>query len=479
MTPWSEPKTEKKVFLETFGCQSNVLESDHVTGLLLKGRFSMTQEPEEADVILFNTCSIRDHAEHKVFSRLGQLAEWKRERDGRVIGVMGCMATSYKDQLLERAPHLDLVVGPDQYPRIPQVLEEASRTGQSQVLADFDPIYFPENDPARLAQPHRAFIEIMKGCDKFCTFCVVPFTRGREVSRPAESILEEVARIAGAGVKEVMLLGQNVNSYGRPGFSIEKINNGQRGKPSSPITTDGGTGLGLSSPGRTLTFARLLREVASVRGIQRVRFMTSHPLDLSDELVEVMASTPAVCGSIHLPVQSGSDTVLKRMNRKYSVAHYLERVRALRRQVKDLYVTTDLIVGFPGETEADFQATLDLLEEVRYDAVYSFKYSPRLGTPAARMLNQVEEEVQDERLARLNNVAWKHAAESCEKRMGKVEEVMVEGPADKTPDAFYGKSRQNRTVVFPGRGYGAGDVVKVKIEGHKVANLYGVVVEQG
>ena len=441
-------KTEKKVFLETFGCQSNVLESDHVTGLLLKSSFSLTQEPEEADVILFNTCSIRDHAEHKVFSRLGQLAEWKREREGRVIGVMGCMATSYKDQLLERAPHLDLVVGPDQYPKIPQVLEEASRTGQSQVLADFDPIYFPENDPGRLSLPHRAFVEIMKGCDKFCTFCVVPYTRGREVSRPAESILEEVTHIAQAGVKEVMLLGQNVNSYG----------------------------LGLSSRGRTRTFAQLLKEVASVPGIGRVRFMTSHPLDLSDELIEVMASTPSVCESIHLPVQSGSDAVLKRMNRKYSVAHYLERLRALRAKVKDLYVTTDLIVGFPGETDEDFQATLDLLERVRYDAVYSFKYSPRLGTPAARMLNQVEEQAMDERLARLNQLAWKHAAESCEKRLGLVEEVMVEGPADKTPDAFYGKSRQNRTVVFPGRGYQAGDLVKVRVESHKVANLYGKII---
>jgi tRNA-2-methylthio-N6-dimethylallyladenosine synthase len=447
MAPLSDIKTEKKVFLETFGCQSNVLESDHVTGLLLKSSFALTQEPEEADVILFNTCSIRDHAEHKVFSRLGQLAEWKREREGRVIGVMGCMATSYKDQLLERAPHLDLVVGPDQYPKISQVLEQASRTGQSQVLADFDPIYFPENDPARLALPHRAFLEIMKGCDKFCTFCVVPFTRGREVSRPAESILEEVVRIAQAGVKEVMLLGQNVNSYG----------------------------LGLKSRGKTLTFAQLLREVASVPGIERVRFMTSHPLDLSDELVTVMATTPSVCESIHLPVQSGSDSVLKRMSRKYSVAHYLERVQKLRSSVKDLFMTTDLIIGFPGETEEDFQGTLDLLDQVRYDAVYSFKYSPRVGTPAARMLDQVPEEVKDERLARLNEKAWKHAAESCEKRLGMIEEVLVEGPADKTPDAFYGKSRQNRTVVFGGQDYRAGDQVRIRIERHKIANLFGKV----
>ncbi len=436
---------EKKVFMETFGCQSNVLESDHVSSLLLKNQFSMTQKIEEADVVLFNTCSIRQHAEDKVFSRLGQLGDWKKEKEGRVVGVLGCMATSYKNQLLERAPHLDMVVGPDQYLKVPQVIREASQTGKSQVLADFDPIYFPENDPNRLSQPHKAFIEIMKGCDKFCTFCVVPFTRGREISRSAEDILQEITRLGQADVKEVMLLGQNVNSYG----------------------------LGLKSKGKIITFAQLLKEVAQVAGIERVRFMTSHPLDLSNELVEVMASVPEVCESIHLPVQCGSDKVLKRMSRKYSVEHYLERVQKLRASIQNLFITTDLIVGFPGESDEDFQGTLDLLDQVRYDAVYSFKYSPRIGTVAARMLDQVSEEDKDERLARLNEKAWKHASEACEGRLGKIEEVLVDGPADRTPDAFYGKSRQNRTVVFKGEGYQAGDVVKVKVESHKVANLYG------
>ncbi len=443
----SNPPTEKKVFMETFGCQSNVLESDHVSSMLIKDNFSFTKEIADADVILFNTCSIRQHAEDKVFSRLGQLADWKKEKEGRVVGVMGCMATSYKDQLMERAPHLDLVVGPDQYMKIPQVVREASQTGKSQVLADFDPIYFPENDVDRLAQPHKAFLEIMKGCDKFCTFCVVPFTRGREISRPSEDIVSETQRLAQAGVKEVMLLGQNVNSYG----------------------------LGLKSKGKTITFAELLCEVARVEGIQRVRFMTSHPLDLPDDLVEVMATEPSVCESIHLPVQCGSDRILKRMSRKYTVEHYLERVHKLRSSIKDLFMTTDLIVGFPGETDEDFQGTMDLLEQVRYDAVYSFKYSPRVGTVAARMLDQVPEAVKDERLARLNEMAWKHAAEACATRLGKIEEVLIDGPADKTPGGFYGKSRQNRTVVFLGQGYKTGDVVKVKIDRHKVANLYGTV----
>jgi tRNA-2-methylthio-N6-dimethylallyladenosine synthase len=445
------PPVMKKVFLETLGCQSNVLESDHVVGMLRKDGFLPTSDESEADVILFNTCSIRSHAEDKVFSRLGRLSDWKRQREGRVIGVLGCMATSYKERILERAPQVDLVVGPDQYPKVPRALREASGMGVSQVLADFDPAYFPENDPAHLSQPHRAFLEIMKGCDKFCTFCVVPFTRGREVSRPAEDILAEAKALAGAGVVEIMLLGQNVNSYG----------------------------LGLKSRGKTPTFPWLLRELDNVKGIRRIRFMTSHPLDLSDDLIETMAGTPSVCESFHLPVQCGSDVILKRMGRKYDLAHYLDRVRSLRSRVRDLFLTTDLIVGFPGETEEDFQGTLRLLEEVRYDAVYSFKYSPRLGTPAARMLGQVPEDVKDERLARLNELAWRHAAGSSEARVGKVEEVLAEGPADRTPGAFFGKTRQNRTVVFAGRNFSIGEFVQVKVESAKVANLYGTALEGG
>ena len=438
----------KKVYLETFGCQSNVLESDHVSSLLLKNQYSMTSELQEADVILFNSCSIRQHAEDKVFSRLGELGEWKHAKEGRVVGVLGCMATSYKNQLLERAPHLDLVIGPDQYLKVPEVIEEASRTGRSQVLADFDPVYFPENDPHHLSQPHKAFIEIMKGCDKFCTFCVVPFTRGREISRPAEDILLETERLAAAGVKEVTLLGQNVNSYG----------------------------LGLKSKGNTLTFAQLLRSVGEVKGIERVRFMTSHPLDLSNELVEVMASVPSVCEYFHLPVQCGSDPILKRMSRKYSVAHYLERVDYLKQSVKDLALTTDLIVGFPGETDRDFEGTLQLLDQVQYDLVFSFKYSPRVGTVAARMLDQVPEEVKDERLARLNAKAWEHATKKHAARMGGTEEVLVDGPADRTPGASYGKTRQNKTVVITNGLFETGQIIPVKIDRSKIAALYGSAV---
>jgi tRNA-2-methylthio-N6-dimethylallyladenosine synthase len=452
----------KKVYLETLGCQSNVVESDHVAGLLLKEGFSLTPNTSEADVILFNTCSVRQHAEDKIFSRLGELTDWKNDKPGRVLGVLGCMATSHKQNIIDRAPQVDLVLGPDQYPKAAGAIAQASRGSGPQVLADFDPSYFPQNDPARLSAPHRAFVEIMKGCDKFCTFCVVPFTRGREVSRDPGDILDEITRIAQAGVKEVMLLGQNVNSYGLS---------------SSYKKNDMETGMAMHNQG-PVTFPELLRQVGAVPGIERVRFMTSHPLDLSDDLVSAMAETPAVCEMIHLPVQCGSDTVLKRMNRKYTVSHYLGRVTALRKVMPELAITTDLIVGFPGETDEDFEGTLRLLDEVRYDLVYSFKYSPRIGTPAARMLHQVPENLKDERLARLNEKAWKHAADRHLSRIGEVEVVLVEGEADKTPGAYFGKTRQNRTVVFPAVGLKAGDRVKVKIEKSKIASLYGRIITE-
>ena len=462
----------KKVFLETFGCQSNTLESLHLVHLLRQGDFVMAEGAEDADVVLFNTCSVRQNAEHKVFSRLGQLAEWKSDRPGRVLGVLGCMATSYKEELLDRAPHLDLVLGPDQYPKAADLLRKASdRSNAPTVMADFDPAYFPESMPDLLPSPHRAFVEILKGCDKFCTFCIVPFTRGREVSRDPESILEEVGRLVASGVREVTLLGQNVNSYG----------------------------LGLRSRGGTPTFAALVRRVAAVPGLARLRFMTPHPLDLSDELVGVVGDTPHVCPCVHLPVQCGSDRLLKLMNRKYTVEHYLGRVRALQAARPDLALTSDLIVGFPGERDDDFEGTLRLMDEVRYDSVYSFKYSPRQGTPASRMLDQVPEEVKEGRLARLNGKANAHAAERAWARVGKVEDVMVEGTADRTLGALFGKTEHNRGVIFPGewagppvggpiagdetpeaadprlklRAFKPGDLVKVRITGRRVANLFG------
>jgi tRNA-2-methylthio-N6-dimethylallyladenosine synthase len=317
------------------------------------------------------------------------------------------------------------------------------------VWADFDPSYFPLNEVERLPSPHRAFVEIMKGCDKFCTFCVVPFTRGREVSRSAQSILEEMRSLTAGGVQEITLLGQNVNSYGLDGRS-------------GPEAVD---------------FPNLLRRAAAVEGLARLWFMTSHPIDLSDDLAAVFTETDKLGEYFHLPVQCGSDRILKRMNRKYTAAHYLDRVRTLKGARPEMCLSTDLIVGFPGETDGDFEDTLRLLDEVRFDLVYSFKYSVRQDTPAARMLDQVPEDVKDARLARLNEKTNAHAAEQALTRVGRVEDVMVEGPADRTPGAFYGKTNQNRVAVFPGDDLKAGDRVKVKVTGRRVANLFGDVVE--
>lgn len=419
------------------------MESLYLARLLSEGGFILTDRVEDADVALFNTCSVRQHAEQKVFSRLGKLADWKTGREGRVLGVLGCMAVSYKRTLLERIPHLDLVLGPDQYPGTVEALRRVGERRVPEVRTDFDPSYFPTSDPRGLPEPHRAFVEIMKGCDKFCTFCVVPFTRGREVSRDAGEILAEVRRLVDSGVREVTFLGQNVNSYGKDH------------RPEGP------------------GFPGLLRRAAEVDGLARVRFMTSHPLDLSDDLVAVFADTPKVCEYIHLPVQCGSNRILKRMNRKHDVGHYLGRVRALKAARPDLAISTDLIVGFPGESEEDFKETLGLMDEVRYDFTFSFKYSPREGTPASRMRDKVPEELKEERLGRLNEKANDHMAERAAARVGLVEEVMVEGPADRTPGAFYGKSRQNRVVVFPGDSGKPGDRVKVKITARRVANLFG------
>jgi tRNA-2-methylthio-N6-dimethylallyladenosine synthase len=436
----------QKVFLETLGCQSNVLESDHIKGLLKKENFILTNNPDEADVMLFNTCSIRQHAEDKIFSRLGELQAWKKSNHRRRIGVLGCMASSYKEVLIQRMPHLDMVLGPDQYAKLPALLKGKALPT---VWTDFDPSFFAQNDIEQWTGSHKAFVEIMKGCDKFCTYCVVPFTRGREISRPWETIREEIQALIDVGVKEITLLGQNVNSYGQ---DMSK----------DPIS-----------------FAALLEKIAQLSGLHRLRFMTSHPMDLSDELIQVMADYAVICHFLHLPVQSGSDVVLKRMNRKYTIQHYRERVATLRKLIPDVALSTDLIVGFPGETELEFRKTLELLDEIQYDSVFSFKYSDREGTPSARMLDKVTEEIKDQHLKQLNEKAYHYAALKHQARIGQQEEVLIDGPADKTPGAWYGKSYHYKTVVFhapESSRLQAGDFAKVLVQSSKIATLYGTKV---
>ncbi len=432
-----------KFHLETLGCQSNVLESEYLAGLLAREGWIAVADPSEADWILINTCSVRHHAEMKVFSRLGVLSEWKQAHPGKRLGVLGCMAVAYQEKILKRFPALDLVAGPDQYARVPRFMAAPAVAGE--VWAGFDPQAFPFNPEKGGAKRFKAFVEIMKGCDNHCSYCIVPTVRGGEISRSFDDVTGEVARLAGEGVKEITLLGQNVNSY----------------------------------RSEAIRFPELLAAVGTTEGLERVRFYTSHPKDLSDELIEVMAAVPSICAFLHLPVQSGSTEILRRMNRRYTAAYYQELVEKLRGFVPDIAITTDVIVGFPGESEADFQKTLDLLDAVKFDSLFSFKFSPRQETPAAQMPDSVPEEEKEERLKRLNEKAAAHAQLRHGARVGRVEEVLVEEPADRTPGAWFGKTRQNKTAVFPspaGRTLSPGDLVQVKIESARVACLYGVPV---
>lgn len=430
-----------RFFIETFGCQSNELESGSLAGLLEREGASPAASPDEADWFLLNTCCVRAHAEQKVFSRLGLLAEWKRQKPSRRIGVIGCMAVAHRGELFRRFPEIDLVAVPDRYPLVSRQMLEPG-LGNT-LLEGWDPAVFPSMASAPGGRI-KAYVEIMKGCDNHCAYCIVPTVRGPEVSRPLLEVLEEVDRLAREGTREIVLLGQNVNSYSSGG----------------------------------IRFPALLGAVGTAQGVKRVRFFTSHPKDLSDELIEVMASTPALCSFIHLPVQSGSDRVLGLMNRRYTRGYYLELVGRMRSFIPDIAVTTDLIVGFPGEEEEDFRSTLGLLESVRFDSVFSFKYSPREGTAAASLGDPVPAAVKEERLERLNAVAWEHARQRHEARVGKVEEVMVEEPADRTPDAWFGKTRQYKTAVFTAgeRTVSPGDLVQVRIDRAKGATLYGTAV---
>ena len=407
----------RKVFVHTFGCQMNEVDSARMVELLGGHAFSRTPHPEDADLILLNTCSIREKAEHKLLSALGRYRVHKARR-GTLLAVGGCVAQQEKDRLLERVPYLDFVFGPDNISKLPEMVERASRERFAETgwMAS-EEYLFPRAD-AEAARGHTtAFVTAMKGCDNVCSFCIVPHTRGREVSRPCQEILAECAALAAVGVREVTLLGQNVNSYG------------------------GGC-----------DFATLLREVAATPGVARVRFTTSHPHDLSDALIEAFRGEPKVMPHFHLPVQSGSDPVLVRMRRDYTVEAYLVRFEKLRAARPGIAVTTDFIVGFPGESEEDFERSLQLLERARFDNSFSFIYSPRPHTGAARRAGsapewaEVPREVAVARLERLQAVQRRVAAETLAGELGKTVEVLVEGALEGEEGRRFGRTPENRVV---------------------------------
>lgn len=409
-----------KLHLITYGCQMNEYDSERVAGLLGRQRYELTDRPSEADVILLNTCAIREKCEDKVYSKLGELRRLKAARPGLVIGVMGCLAQLHQAEIRRRAPVVDLVFGSPAIARVGELVERVQREGRPVVETGEAPLVKitarPDGAP-RL----KAYVTVMEGCEKQCTFCVVPVTRGRQRSHTPASVLAEVRELAAGGCREVTLLGQTVEMYGRD----------------------------LDPP---TDLAALLEAVAGVAGIERIRFTTSNPFNFTSRLVRAIRDVPQVCEWVHLPLQSGSDRVLARMNRGYTRARYLELVAELRETVPGVALSTDLIVGFPGETEEDFEQTLEMVERVGYDNVFAFRYSPRPGTPAATMSDQVPAAVKAERNARLLEVAGRVAAERAHRLAGQVVEVLVDGRSRKDPDELQGRTRCNRVVNFQGQG---------------------------
>ena len=437
----------RRLFIETYGCQMNVADSEVVASILGMAGYEMTESVEDADAILLNTCSIRDNAEQKILSRLTFLASLRRRRGRQrrlIVGVIGCMAERVRDSLINEHG-VDVVAGPDAYLSLPELFA-AAETGHKAINVDLSTTEtYRDVIPSRIGGNRvSGFISIMRGCNNFCSYCIVPYTRGRERSRSVESILNELADLRERGFKEVTLLGQNVNSYNY---------------------TD-------ETAGVNYDFARLLETVALAAPDMRVRFTTSHPKDMSDEIIAAIASHPNICRHIHLPVQSGSNKVLKDMNRKYTREWYLDRIAAIRRAIPDCSITTDMFTGFHDESEADFDETLSLMREVGFDNAFMFKYSERPGTLASKhMPDNVPEEVKIERLNRMIALQNELSAESNRRDIGREYEVLVEGVSKRSTDQWVGRTSQNKAAVFPRGTFKVGDLVNVRVVDASSATL--------
>lgn len=424
-----------KLHIRTFGCQMNEYDTARMVELLGASHGLVpTGDPAEADVLLLNTCSVREKAQEKVFSQLGMWRELKERNPALIIGVGGCVASQEGEAILQRAPCVDLVFGPQTLHRLPEMISEAKRRRGAVVDIRFPEIEKFDHLPAPRSEGPSAFVSIMEGCSKYCTFCVVPYTRGEEFSRPFDDVIAEVAGLAGQGVREVTLLGQNVNAY--------------RGE---------------MHEGGVADLALLIHYVAAIDGIDRIRYTTSHPLEMSASLIQAHAEVPELVGHLHLPVQSGSDRILALMKRKHTVLEYKATVRRLREARPDLSLSSDFIVGFPGETEADFEATLDLIAEVGFDHSFSFVYSPRPGTPAAALPDDVPLAVKKQRLALLQQRIGQQARTISRRMVGTRQRVLVSGPSRKDPGQLCGRTQNNRVVNFKGDPGSIGDFVDVTI----------------
>ena len=415
-------KMTKKLFIKTFGCQMNDYDSRRIVDLLAQSHgMEKTDDAQSADVLLLNTCSVREKAQEKVFSQLGRWRELKDSRPQLVIGVGGCVASQEGEAILNRAPYVDLVFGPQTYHRLPSMYDALMLERQGRVDISFPEIEKFDYLPPPQSDGCRAFVSVMEGCSKYCTFCVVPYTRGEEFSRPFDDVITEIYELAEQGVKEVTLLGQNVNAYA-----------------------------GARHGGGKVGFAELVRYSTAVEGIERLRYTTSHPIDFDQDLIDVYADVPELVSHLHLPVQSGSDRILRLMKRGYTVADYEQIIRQVKLQRPGLVVSTDFIVGFPGETDDDFDQTMDLVDRVGFDQSYSFVYSARPGTPAAVLTDELSAEVKQQRLIRLQERIRQFASSISQQMIGTIQRVLVDGPSRKDPQQLSGRTDNNRVVNFLG-----------------------------
>jgi len=435
----------KKLYIQTYGCQMNQYDSERIARLLGREGYAAAARAEEADLILLNTCSVRDKAEQKVYSALGRWRELKENKPGLIIAVGGCVAQQEGEALLRRAPYVDLVVGTQNIHKLGEMVREVETLHRRPAELAFyrDPSYMEDGEGAPRVRGAMAYVTIMQGCNKVCSFCIVPYVRGRELSRPSGKILAEIGQLVRDGVKEIMLLGQNVNSYGK-------------------------TAAG------DLSFPELLRRINVIEGLERIRFTTSHPEDLSPELIEAYATLEKLCEHLHLPVQSGSDSVLTRMRRGYTREKYLEKIRRLRERCPKVSLTTDIIVGFPGETDEEFAATLEILERVEYDEIYAFSYSPRPHTLAGKLyLDDVPEEVKKRRLERVLNRQGEISLRRNRKKIGEIEEILIEGPAKLRDGQIMGRTRSHKIVNAAGSEALAGKLAAVRITAASPNSLLG------
>lgn len=425
---------DKKYHISTFGCQANERDSETIAGILEEMGYLSTKDVSQADIILFNTCCIREKAENKVLSQVGELKELKAKKPDLIIGICGCMIQQEKmaEKIHHRAPHVDLLFGTHNLAQLPELINnlQETKTPQTQIISDLPEIR--EDLPAVRGVPFKARVNITYGCNNFCTYCIVPYVRGREKSRKPHHILAEIKKLVADGVLEVMLLGQNVNSYGKT----------------------------LEPP---VSFARLLKDINSVDGLKRIRYLTSHPRDFALGLIQTISMLDKVCPHFHLPLQSGSNQILHNMNRGYTREHYLELVEAVRQSVPGASITTDIIVGFPGETEKDFLGTLDIMKEVRFDSAFTFIYSARSGTPAAKMSNQIPLAEKKRRLQQLMQIQNEISLELNQHLKGQIVEVLVDGVSKKDTSILESRTDTNKTVLFSGQPELIGKLVKVKI----------------